>query len=263
MELGAQIVTVGKEILTGRILDTNSRHVARKLNFLGIPLRRIAVVDDKLGDIAQELSQAFSRPISIIITLGGLGPTFDDITLEGVAKACGCQLVLNQQAREMVKNSYSCFLKQGAVDHDRLTSEREKMAWLPEGAKPLPNPVGAAPGVFLLHQDKIIFALPGVPAEMEAIFEQSVQPRLAGLAGRGVFLEESFLSGCKDESVLAPVIKEVMAQVAGIYIKSCANQYTPDENLQVVVTAAGDDKQETQARLQATLERLRRALNLP
>ncbi len=262
MELGAQLVTVGREILTGRILDTNSRYVAQKLNFLGIPLMRIAVVDDNVDDIAQELTQAFSRPMSIIITLGGLGPTFDDITLEGVAKACNRQLVLNQQAREMVKSKYSWFLNQGAVDHDRLTPEREKMAWLPEGATPLPNSVGAAPGVSLVHQGKTVFSLPGVPAEMEAIFEQSVQPQLAGLVGRRVFLEESLLSGCKDESVLAPLIKEVMAQLAGIYIKSCANLYTPEENLRIVVTAVGDDKRETQVRLQTTLEILRNALKI-
>src|SRR3990170_3639810 len=110
MKLAVEIITVGKEILTGRVLDTNTRYVARKLNFLGLPLIRVAIIDDDVEAIAQELKRALSGKANIVFTLGGLGPTFDDVTLAGVAKAVDKKLVLDEAALEFIQGRYRTFL---------------------------------------------------------------------------------------------------------------------------------------------------------
>lgn len=257
----AEIITVGKEILTGRVLDTNTRYVARKLNFLGLPLIRVAIIDDDVETIAQELKRALSGKANIVFTLGGLGPTFDDVTLAGVAKAVDKKLVLDKAALEFIQGRYRTFLEQKSVDHDRMTPEREKMAWLPESSTIMDNPVGAAPGVILEFSSRTIFSLPGVPAEMEAMFEGSVEPRLAAMVGRSVMLEESLLSGYKDESALAPIVKAVMEKVPGVYIKSCADCFAPEVNLKIVISAAGREEKETRARLTEAVACLKQALS--
>ena len=119
--------------------------------------------------IRQGVQEALGRRPKLLITVGGLGPTHDDMTLKGVALALGKPLVLNRKALDTIKKHY-----RGMEGSLLLTTYRRKMATLPEGAEPLPNPVGTAPGVLAKLDGTTIISLPGVPAEMKAIFKQSV-----------------------------------------------------------------------------------------
>jgi len=166
------------------------------------------------------LSEAIQRKPDLIITTGGLGPTFDDKTLSGVARALGCELKVNEEALRMVEEKYQQYVKEGRMERAELTPQRVKMATLPEGAKPLPNPVGTAPGVLIEKSEFAIVSLPGVPSEMKAIFEESVIPLLRRLAGDSTYYEASVEVRGIVESEVAPLIDVVMRENPYVYIKS-------------------------------------------
>jgi len=258
------IVAVGREILTGKTLDTNSHWLAGRLMAIGIRVKRICVVDDVLEEIARELSYCFSLGLELVITTGGLGPTEDDMTLASWAQALGREMVLNPQALEMVRSKYQKLYRMGYVDTPEMTPQREKMAWMPKGAQPLPNSVGAAPGMFMREGSRVLVALPGVPDEMKAIFSHEVQPLLVEVLkerGEGiVMVEEVIQSGFKDESLLGPLVRKIMASMEGIYLKTLATHFGPDVDLGVRVEAWGKDEREARDRLKRAVDALEKAL---
>jgi nicotinamide-nucleotide amidase len=245
-----EIIAIGKEILRGQTLDTNSSWLARRVTALGGVVGRIVVPDDDVGTIVQEIKNSFDNATEIIITTGGLGPTFDDKTLAGIAEATGNPLALHPEALAFVARRYQAFYAEGSVESPDITPSREKMAHVPQGAELLDNPVGAAPAVFLRTSHGVIFALPGVPKEMQAIFEGEVLPRLREILGSGVYLEEGVKSGVGDESVLGELIDRVMKRIPGVYLKSKPTRFERGVDLGVVITAAGPDEGEVRTRVQ-------------
>ena len=239
-----EIIVIGKEILQGQTLDTNSKWLAKRITALGGMVGRMVIPDDDVRAIAQEIKTSFGNGAHVIITTGGLGPTFDDKTLAGIAEATGHPLALHPGALEFVARRYQEFYEGGFVEDPEITPAREKMAHVPQGSEILDNPVGAAPAVLLWIPQGVIFALPGVPKEMHAIFEQEVLPRLKEILGPEVYLEEGVKTGVGDESVLGEIVEQVMKQVPGVYIKSKATRFGTDVDLEVVITAAGPDEGE-------------------
>ncbi|MEM2690977.1 MAG: nicotinamide mononucleotide deamidase-related protein [Candidatus Bathyarchaeia archaeon] len=215
-----EIICVGNELLIGKTLNTNAHWLAKRITSLGLSVRRITVVGDDVNEIASATREALERKPRFIITTGGLGPTFDDKTLEGIAKALNRNLELNDKALQMVKEKYEAYAKASRLDSAELTPHRIKMAKLPKGADPLPNPVGTAPGVRLSIEGTDIIALPGVPAEMEAIFEESIAALLKKEAGDSMFFEASVYAENIMESTLAPLIDLTMHDNPYVYIKS-------------------------------------------
>ena len=238
-----EIIAVGKEILRGQTLDTNSSWLAKRITALGGTIGRIVIPDDDVEAIAQEIKTSFHNGAQIIITTGGLGPTFDDKTLAGIAEATGRPLSLESKAWEIVTRRYKELWEKGFVESPEITPVREKMAYLPQGAEPLDNPVGTAPAVSLTGPAWMIFALPGVPREMQAIFEQTVFPSLKEILGAEFYREETVNTGLGDESVIAGMIDQVMREVPGTYLKSKATSFGKGVELEVVITAAGADKE--------------------
>ncbi|MEM1587376.1 MAG: nicotinamide mononucleotide deamidase-related protein [Candidatus Bathyarchaeia archaeon] len=215
-----EIISIGNELLIGKILNTNAHWLARRITSLGLSVRRITVVGDDLAEISSAVMESIQRKPAFIITTGGLGPTFDDKTLEGVAIATGRELVENEEALEMIKRKYEEYVAEGRIGKLELTRYRVKMARLPRGARPLLNPVGTAPGVLLEHEGVILLMLPGVPGEMMAIFEESILPLLRKAAGNMIFHEVSLDVMGILESDLAPLIERVMRENPYVYIKS-------------------------------------------
>jgi nicotinamide-nucleotide amidase len=246
-----EIIAIGKEILRGQTLDTNSSWLAKRITAMGGMVGRIVVPDDDVAAIVQEIETSFHNGAQIIITTGGLGPTFDDKTLAGIAEATGTPLALHSGALEFVTRRYQEFYEKGFVDNPKITPPREKMALLPQGAEPLDNPIGTAPAVSLKISRGVIFALPGVPKEMQAIFEQVVSPRLKKILGAEVYLEEAVNTGVGDESVLGEITEQVMKQVPGTYLKSKATGFGQAVGLEVVITAAGSEEDEVRTRIEA------------
>ncbi len=247
--LGAWILSIGNELLIGRVVNTNASWIARRLTFLGIGVRRIIVVPDAIDDIVNEIKRGLQDSgTKIIITTGGLGPTYDDITLEAVSKATNRGLVLYESALEEIRKKY----EQANME---MTKEREKMAYLPQGSIPLPNPVGIAPGSWLEINGKIVISLPGVPREMEAIFEDYVMERIKGTSNMMV-VECGFKVVGIPESSIAPALEEADKRFAGIYIKSHPKGHeTKGPILEIKVLASGSSKDEA-------LNKAKGALNL-
>ncbi|MCE4608973.1 MAG: nicotinamide mononucleotide deamidase-related protein [Desulfurococcales archaeon] len=208
----AWIISVGNELLIGRIVNTNASWLAEQLTLLGYRIERIITVPDNEDDIAEEVGRGYTRA-GIIITTGGLGPTYDDMTLSGVAKAFGLPLELNPDAESMVRDFYS---SRGL----ELTEDRIKMAYLPRGAKPIRNTVGAAPGSLLEINNVLIISLPGVPSEMKAIFLEEVKPILKKRAPNKAVIECGIVTREVPESGLAPYLKKLAKKYPTVYLKS-------------------------------------------
>jgi len=215
-----ELICVGNEILIGKIVNTNAHWIAKRITSLGLKVNRITTVADDLEEISSAIREALSRNPRFIITTGGLGPTFDDKTVEGIAKALKLELKVDGKALKMVKDKYEQYLKEGRIEKAELTPYRVKMATLPVGAEPLPNPVGTAPGVLTEYEGTTIIALPGVPSEMKAIFENSVIPILRKAVGKAVFYESSMEILGIGESEMAPLVDNVMHNNPYVYIKS-------------------------------------------
>ena len=216
-----EIICIGNELLIGKIANTNAHWLAKRITSTGLNVDRITVASDDKTEISNVVKEALKRKPKIIITTGGLGPTFDDKTLEGIAKALNQPLKVDSEAVKMVEEKYHQYLKEGKINEEvELTPPRVKMATLPEKAQPLHNPIGTAPGVLMKHNDTTVIALPGVPSEMEAIFDESIQPMLKKMAGKAVFYETSLGVDGIMESDLAPLIDKTMHDNPYIYIKS-------------------------------------------
>jgi len=216
-----EIICVGNELLIGKIANTNAQWLAKRITTMGLNINRITVISDDATEISDAVKEAIKRKPNIIITTGGLGPTFDDKTLESIAKALNQPLKVNAEALKMIEQKYHQYLKEGRIEEEvELTPPRIKMATLPEKAQPIHNPTGTAPGVLAKHNGTTIIALPGVPPEMEAIFDESIQPMLKKMAGRAVFYETSMGVDGVMESDLAPLIDRTMHDNPYVYIKS-------------------------------------------
>jgi len=209
-----EIISVGNELLIGHTLDTNSHWMAKRFTRFGWTLLRITVLRDSLAAIKDGVTGALRRKPDLLITLGGLGPTHDDMTLKGVALALHKRLILNPGALAMVKARYSKLEASTG-----LTRFRRKMATFPEGAKPLPNPVGTAPGVMISVGTTRLVSLPGVPSEMKAIFTGSVIPMLRASKGEAPEEVSVDLVGII-ESALAPALDRTRKAFPGLYFKS-------------------------------------------
>jgi nicotinamide-nucleotide amidase len=215
-----EILCIGNELLIGKIINTNAGWLAKKSTFLGMIVKRITVVRDDLEEIGKALHESLLRHPHFIIITGGLGPTFDDKTLEGIAKALDRKWEVNEEALGIVRQKFDSFVKEQRLEKLEMTPPRLKMAKLPRGASPLHNPVGTAPGVILEIGTTAVVALPGVPSEMEAIFDESVAPILEKVAGKATFFEASLFAREIGESKVAPLIDKVMKENPDIYIKS-------------------------------------------
>lgn len=220
MSADVEIVCIGNELLIGKVVNTNASWIGKRVTELGLTVRRVTICADDLQEIATVICEALSRKPKFVVTTGGLGPTFDDKTLQGIAIALHKKWVVNAEAFKMVQNKYAEYAKTRNSETTDMTPPRVKMATFPEGTKPLFNPVGTAPGMQANIENTVLFALPGVPKEMEAIFELSVAPLLRQASENNGFYQKSLYVDDVMESVLAPLIDKVMQDNSGIYIKS-------------------------------------------
>jgi len=248
-----ELISIGNELLIGKILNTNAHWLAKRVTSLGLSVRRITVVGDDLDEISSAIREAIQRRPAFIITTGGLGPTFDDKTLEGVARAIGRGLKENKEALEMIKKKYEQYVAEGRMKKLELTPYRVKMATLPEGSKPLPNPVGTAPGVLVEYEGVTLIMLPGVPEEMMAIFDESVVPLLRKVAGDITFYEASLDIRGIPESDLAPLIEQVMHENPYVYIKSHPKISEKTHHIELHFSTACRSQSEARQRIESAI----------
>lgn len=182
--MSAEIVGVGTELLLGQIANTNAQHISRELAAIGVGVYFHSVVGDNLERMRETIERALTRADYVIIT-GGLGPTPDDITREGVAAATGRKLRRNEELEKIVSDIFASMRRE-------MPEENLKQADLPEGAAPI-APEGTAPGFVLEHEESVVYALPGVPWEMKAMLEKTVLPDIRTRAGAGTIVSTQIL----------------------------------------------------------------------
>ena len=217
MPCTVEILSVGNELLLGNTVNTNASWIAANVTSLGGAVSRITTVPDNLMEVSIAIRESLRRKPDYLITTGGIGPTFDDMTFRGVAKALKVPLRVDKNALAMVREHYARRFPNRKVS---LTRPRRKMAQIPVGAMPVRNPVGTAPGVRLTVGGTQIFCLPGVPKEAKAIFRASVSKAIRASSGGVRFAESWFGVRGIMESSLAPIIDRVMRNWPGVYIKS-------------------------------------------
>lgn len=171
-----EIISVGSELLCGSIKDLNASFLAVKLTELGFVIVKQTIVGDNSQDLKFSLQVASERTDIIIIT-GGLGPTTDDITRETVSDFCNVKLIRDMNSLKRIEN----LLKQAG---SQMHIKSLKQAMIPEGGIAINNSIGTAQGFIVEATTKSkVICLPGVPAEMELMFEESVTPYLLGESG--------------------------------------------------------------------------------
>ncbi len=220
--LKAEIILIGNELLIGKIKDTNGAWLIERLLEHGCFVTQITTIPDHLETIAHTIRDAIARKPRFILTSGGLGPTFDDMTLKGVAQGLGVRLEQDMVALEMIRQRYmeiKNILSPHLLDKV-MTHARVKMSYLPKGSKPLKNPEGAAPCVQydVPGQHTTIFCMPGIPKELMAIYTTDIAPQVA--AERVEFFNETFFSKGVGESDIADFVAQLMHDIPGIWIKS-------------------------------------------
>ena len=216
MSCVVEILSIGNELLLGNTVNTNASWLSSQVTSLGGDVKRITTVRDQLSEISDAIQEVLQRTPDFLITTGGIGPTFDDMTLRGLAKALGRRVRLDKEAVRLIREHYARRLH-GSIE---LTKPRLKMGRIPTGSTPLHNPVGTAPAVSLSVKRTTVFCLPGVPSEMKAIFRESISKRVHAKAGGKTFSEEWLNVSGIMESTLAPIIDRVMTHWGGVYIKS-------------------------------------------
>ena len=165
-----EIIAIGNELTSGRVLNTTSRFAAGQLFTAGHEIFAMATIPDTPAEIGAALNRAIKRSDFVIVT-GGLGATTDDLTNEAVGSALGRPTEFRQDVFDKIKARLPKTIGQD-------TSHLEKLAWLPAGAEIL-NPDGRMAGYTLIHNDTPVFFLPGVPHEMKELLAERVISRLA------------------------------------------------------------------------------------
>lgn len=220
--LQAEIILIGNELLIGKIVDTNGQWLIKRLLEHGCFVTRVTTIPDNVDIVAGAVQEAVARSPRYILTSGGLGPTFDDMTLEGVTKGLGVPLEQDPIALEMLRQRYlkvQQMLKPHLLEKV-LTHARLKMSFLPQGAVALQNAEGAAPGVQyeVPGQNTVLFCLPGIPRELMSIYDLGIDPQIAN--EHVEFIDENFYSTGIGESDISDFVMQLMHEIPGIWIKS-------------------------------------------
>lgn len=213
----AAAVVVGDEILSGHVRDANGHFIARRLAALGHELRSIVVVADDPALIAESVRRE-AEGADILFTCGGVGPTHDDRTMEGVARAAGVPLEVCDPIARRIEEIAGAVHRAGMEGDPLGVADLRKMALVPKGAEVIPGAAGLIPAVVLAVAGRPVVVLPGPPRELQALFVEAVEPRF--LAGTGVAVCREEISHPFPESAVARALSEAQRAHGTIRIGS-------------------------------------------
>lgn len=238
----AEIICVGTELLMGSTLNTNATEIAAALAGIGLNLYHSSVVGDNPARLAEAVKLALSRA-DIVITTGGLGPTYDDLTKETVAACMGKKLVLHPECLKEIEEYF-------ARAHREMAPTNEKQAWLPEGCIVLHNPNGTAPGCLMEADGKIVAVLPGPPREMRPMLQNELLPHLMQKGQRLVSHELHFYG--IGESELEYKLHDLMAKSKNPTIAP----YAGTGEVKLRVTASLPEGEDAETLLQPAIKKI-------
>lgn len=200
-----EILTVGTELMLGLIGDSNSMYISRRVVEIGIVCAKKTSVSDDIDAVSQGIKDAVSRS-DILIMTGGLGSTHDDLTREALASALSKELVFQPKLAASIEQKFKNL-------GQPMPSTALKQAYLPEGAEAIKSLHGTAPGIIIRHRKKLIVGLPGVPSEMEQMFEEAVIPLLMEEVPKGEMILVRRIKTCGEgELVIEDRIKEIISR---------------------------------------------------
>lgn len=210
----AGIVVIGNEILSGKITDTNAAYLCRALRALGVEIRRISVIPDEVDLISREVTEC-SRSYDFVFTSGGVGPTHDDVTIEGVARAAGVSVVRDSRLVEVLDRHHK----------GKLTEARLKMAEIPEGAELVGGDSLIFPAVVIRN----VYILPGVPE----IFRQKFEAIKERFREQPYFLTSVFVR--IGEATLAQFLNDLLAAYPRLMLGSYPEFFNPEYKVKVTL----------------------------
>lgn len=253
--LRSSVLVIGDEILGGFVQDTNSGFLAGRLQTLGVPLDRVVTVPDQLDAIGEALHAELrrSRP-RIVLTSGGIGSTPDDLTLAAIAEALDRRLVRHPEIDERLRGALDRTAARGVEVSEEHARSLRRMALVPDGAYLLAGARGVVPGIAISVDEGIsqergatIVVLPGVPAELQRIMVDGVEPEL--LEGRGRPQHVRELSHPYPESMLTPLLEQLVRDYPDMHVGSY-----PGESCVIRLKGSVQDVETGLARLRAALD---------
>ncbi len=237
----AEIITIGTEITTGSILNTNSKYLANRFLELGIETYYLTSVDDDPKRLKDIFSIALKRS-DLIVTTGGLGPTKDDLTKEVISRTLDLPLERDSVMEEKIESIF--------VNTDRkMTENNRKQAEKPKGADFIENRIGTAPGIFIRHDNKKIVMLPGPPREMKMMFEQGVVPLISE---EHIIISKSINTIGIGESSLETQLLKMNLNTKNISVTT----FPSEGEVEIKIIAKGKDKTILNNELNLTLARI-------
>jgi len=238
--ISAEIVTIGTEILLGEITDSNSAYLAQVLRDLGINVYYMSSVGDNEGRIADVIRLALSRA-TLVITSGGLGPTVDDMTRQGVALATDRPLEFRQELYDEIEARFRSF-------QSRMPQNNRVQAYVPQGALAISNPVGTAPSFIVeLPNGQAVMSLPGVPRELKYLMREAIAPYLLKKYRLGVIKARNLRAAGIGESALDELLGRDLLTMSNPTVGLAAHHGVIDVRL----TAKADSLPEAEAMLDA------------
>ncbi len=244
--MNAEIISIGSELLNGKVVNTNAQYLSQSLSSLGIEVSQLVSVGDRENDIKKALSGALSRS-NIVILTGGLGPTKDDITKDAVCSLLEIDMHIDQLSLSKIENY---FAKKG----EKMAENNIRQARVPQGSVVLKNDVGLAPGCLLKSGNQCIILLPGVPYEMRSMFENSVKPFLRNMTGFSAAAKTVNVFGMS-ESLIAQALDDVISKG-----KPSVATYAGGGKTDIVVSAQNEDVKEAIREVDITVEEIERRL---
>jgi molybdenum cofactor synthesis domain-containing protein len=213
----AAIVTIGNELVSGDVENTNGSWLARRLAGLGVKVALIAVIPDDVDFVAAFVREQAGAADAVLVT-GGLGGTPDDLTREAIAAAFGVAQVEQPEVAAALRARFT-----------RDPEYAARWAMLPEGSRPLVNPLGGAPGFAIGN----VYVMPGLPAEMEAMFETIVEELRSGAP-----IESWRRLYRTYESLIADVLREAEERFPEVLVGSYPSFHGGVSEVEVVLKSA-------------------------
>ena len=247
-----EVVAIGTELLLGTVVDTNSSWIGEQLALAGIDNLYQVKVGDNFGRMEATIAQALERS-DAVICCGGLGPTQDDITRDVLAKVMGVAVRRDQAIADEIRRRFE-------IRGRTMSANNLRQADIPEGAYPIPQMPGTAPGLVCPIGDKVIYAVPGVPREMKEMMLGTVIPDLAKRSGQAaVIRSRTIRTWGLSESGIDEMLTDRMAQLDKLGNPTIAFNASGIEGIKVRVTAKCADE-ETAFRILDAEEKFIRAV---
>lgn len=269
--MNAIIISIGDELILGQTVDTNAAWLSRQLSSLGITVREHITIGDDINAIAAQLrraggmSQALNNEagdsrgnnnaVDVVLVTGGLGPTDDDLTRHALAKILETELELHQPSLDRIEQFFVRLNKP-------MSQTNRVQAMIPCGCNVLENNAGTAPGIIARIGKTSVFFLPGVPAEMKAMFDESVKDKLRQLVSAGgakeVFAYRTLHTYGTGESNIAEILGDMMSRGRNPIVNSTAAHSI----VSIRIISRGPDEESARALIEPVERELRRRLGI-